>query len=96
LAISDHYTIGIKPKKKNFLREKNLILIKLNRGFMKEKLINNFTSRPFLVLIIAVVAFFVTNKFSEDALTWTFLIYCGYNLGGKYIAKNNNNDNNDS
>lgn len=54
---------------------------------MKNKLINNFTSRPFLVLIIAVVAFFTTDKFPWQALITTFGIYCGYNLGNKFIAE---------
>jgi hypothetical protein len=61
---------------------------------MKEKLINNFTSRPFIILVISVIAFFTTNKFSEDNLIFTFLVYCGYNLGNKFISKKNDKNNN--
>lgn len=52
---------------------------------MKEKLLNNFTSRPFLVLLIAVVAFFITDKFTESGLLTTFFIYCGYNVADKFV-----------
>lgn len=54
---------------------------------MKQKLINNFTSRPFLVLLIAVIAFFVTDKFTENGLILTFALYCGYNVADKFVKK---------
>lgn len=58
------------------------------REEMKNKLINNFTSRPFIVLIIAVVAFFTKSEaFPAWALISTFGLYCGYNLGNKFVKK---------
>lgn len=56
---------------------------------MKNKLINNFTSRPFVVLIIAVIAFFTRPEhFPAWALISAFGLYCGYNVADKFVKGN--------
>lgn len=53
---------------------------------IREKFIKDITSKSIVPLIIGTIAFFTTAKFPAWALISVFGIYCGYNLGGKYIA----------
>ena len=53
---------------------------------MKDKLKSIILSRKYHVLAIATIAFFVTSKFSENALLVTFGIYVGGNVVEKGVA----------
>lgn len=53
---------------------------------MKEKLKQIILSRKYHVLAIATIAFFLTSKFSENALLVTFGIYVGGNVIDKGVA----------
>jgi hypothetical protein len=53
---------------------------------LKIKVIDDFTSRKFLILVIAVVAFFIDPKyFPADHLVMTFGIYAGANVLDKLV-----------
>jgi len=53
---------------------------------LKIKIIDDFTSRKFLILVIAVIAFFIDPKFfPADHLVMTFGIYAGANVLDKLV-----------
>lgn len=55
---------------------------------MKKRLnayLDRILSRRFQVLVLAVVIFFVTNKFSGQDLLWVFMVYIGFDTAEKFV-----------
>jgi hypothetical protein len=49
------------------------------KEIIKKRLIDSIFSRKFIAFSVAVIAFFLTDKFSENSLVITIGIYCGVN-----------------